>query len=364
MTENQQDTTGAVVAPKPTDAVSAPKPSANYQTIDPAKTHAVAEFKHNFPLTSCRVSPTGRYVVAGAQDLDIHVWDLHTTEKRTLKGHTSWVRSFDFSADGSQLYSACWGGDIKFWNMADADPHPTMTIQAHTGSARWVRLSPDETRLATCGNDLLVKVWNVADGSLLQTFSGHEHHPYAVDFHPNGKHLVSQDLMGHIKIWSIESGKQEREIVASIMTGYDKKFAADMGGARDLQFSPDGKGFASAGISNVVNSFAGVQDPIIVLFDWKTGKETAQLKPEKTFQGIAWGVRYHPNGFLVGAGASRSGKGELWFHKPGEKEFFHTLKLSTAARGLDLLPDGQHLIVAHSDGAIRKYRMTAEAMEL
>jgi len=352
MKVNQPDTSGAIEAQKPV---------VESDLIEPTKTHQVAQFKHEFPLTSCRVDPTGTYVVAGAQDLDIHVWNLHTKVKRTLKGHTSWVRSFDFSDDGNTLYSACWGGDIKVWNMTDAAPKPTMTIAAHKGSARWVRLSRDNTKLATCGNDLLVKVWNIADGQLLQTFKGHERHVYAVDFHPDGQHLVSQDLMGFIKIWDLQTGKQARSMDATLMTGYDKKFAADMGGARDLQFSPDGNELASAGITNVVNSFAGVQDPIIMLFDWKTGKEKAQLKPDKTFQGIAWGVRYHPDGFLIGVGANRSGKGELWFSKPGEKEFFHTLKLPTAARGLDLLADGRHLVIPHSDGSVCTYRLTAKA---
>ncbi|MCA9016803.1 MAG: hypothetical protein KDA77_15830, partial [Planctomycetaceae bacterium] len=222
-------------------------------------------------------------------------------------------------------------------------------------------VSPDQTKLVTCGNDLLVKVWKIEDGSLLHTFAGHERHVYAADFHPDGQHLVSQDLMGVMHVWDLKAGKAVRSIDASVMTGYDNKFAADMGGARDLQFSPDGSELASAGITKVVNSFAGVQDPIIMLFDWKTGKETAQLKPDKTFQGIAWGVRFHPDGFLIGAGADRSGKGELWFRKPGEAEFFHTLKLPKAARGLDLLSDGLHLTVAHADGTARVYRMSAQA---
>lgn len=352
----------AVAASKPVlnDAIEARKPGVDYDAIDPVKTHKVAELKHTVPLTSCRVDPTGRFIVAGAEDLDIHVWDYESKTKRTLQGHTSWVRSFDFSADGNTLYSACWGGEIKAWNLLDTEPKSKLNIQAHQGSARWVRVSPDQTKLATCGNDLLVKLWDLESGKLLQSFAGHERHVYAVDFHPDGKHLVSQDLMGVIHVWDLKSGKKSRSIDASVMTGYDKKFAADMGGARDLQFSPDGSELATAGITNVVNSFAGVQDPIIMLFDWKTGQEKAKLKPDKTFQGIAWGVRYHPDGFLIGAGADRSGKGELWFRKPGENEFYHTMKLPAAARGLDLLTDSRHLIVAHSHGAVHIYRMTEE----
>ncbi len=336
----------------------AAKPVIDYNAVDPLLTHQTAEFKHKFPLTSCKVDPTGTHLVAGAEDLEIQVWNIKTKAQRTLKGHTSWVRCFDFSRDGKTLYSACWGGEIKAWNLADAEPKPTLSIQAHQGSARWVRVSPDQTKLATCGNDLLVKVWNIIDGKLLHTFAGHERHVYAVDFHPDGQQLASQDLMGVIHVWDLKTGKKVRSIDAGVMTGYDNKFAADMGGARDFKFSPDGSELASAGITKVVNSFAGVQDPIIMLFDWKTGKATAQLKPDKSFQGIAWGVRFHPEGFLIGAGANRSGKGELWFRKPGEEEFFHTMPLPKAARGLDLLHDGRHLAVAHSDGAARIYRMT------
>lgn len=352
----------AVAASKPVldGPVEAQKPAVDYEALDPVKTHMVAELKHRVPLTSCRVDPTSRFIVAGAEDLDVQVWDYKTKAKRTLTGHTSWVRSFDFSADGNTLYSACWGGDIKVWDLREAEPKAKLTIPAHKGSARWVRVSPDQTKLATCGNDLLVKVWDLKSGKLLQSFSGHERHVYAVDFHPQGKQLVSQDLMGVIYIWDLETGKQTRSFDASVMTGYDKKFAADMGGARDLQFSPDGSELATAGITNVVNSFAGVQDPIIMLFDWKSGQEKTRLKPDKTFQGIAWGVRYHPDGFLIGAGANRSGKGELWFRNPEESEFFHTMKLPAAARGLDLLSDARHLIVAHSDKAVRVYRMTEE----
>ena len=144
------------------------------------------------------------------------------------------------------------------------------------------------------------------------------------------------------------------------MTGYDNKFAADMGGARDLHFKPDGTQWASAGITKVTNSFAGIQDPIIVLFDWETGKEVKQLKSaDDNVKGVAWGVRFHPEGFIIGAIADKSGKGELWFYNPDEEKAFHTMKLPSAARGLDLLSDNRRIAVAHADGHVRLYSMTA-----
>lgn len=331
--------------------------------IDPAQTHQIAEFKHAIALTSVRVDPTDRFAAAGAEDLDVQLWDLASGGLRTLKGHKSWVRSLDFSADGSRLFTACWGGVVHVWDTSEAEPKPLQTIHAHQGSARFVRVSPDGKLLATCGNDLLVKVWNIADGTLLHEFSGHARHVYGVGFHPAGNHLVSQDLMGGINVWDLQTGKLSQNIDASVMTGYDNKFAADMGGARDMQFKPDGSQWASAGITKVTNSFAGVQDPIIVLFDWESGKEAKQLKSaDDNVKGIAWGVRFHPDNFVIGAIADKSGKGELWFYRPDEEKAFHTMKLSSAARGLDLLADNRRIAVAHADGHLRLYRMTAKAV--
>ena len=177
--------------------------------LDPTKTHEIAAFKHEIALTTLRVDPTGRFAAAGAEDLDVQLWDLEGDRHRTLKGHQSWVRSIDFSADGERIFTACWGGDILVWDTSQDEPKPLQTIHAHQGSARFVRLSPDGKRLATCGNDLKVKVWNVEDGKQLHEFAGHNRHVYGVDFHPDGNHLASQDLMGEILIWDLQSGKQQ-----------------------------------------------------------------------------------------------------------------------------------------------------------
>lgn len=330
--------------------------------IDPTQTHEIAELKHQNPLTTLRVDPTGRYVAAGAQDLDVQLWNLEDGNHFSLSGHKSWVRSIDFSADGTLMYTACWAGTIKIWDLSHEIPGMKRSFQAHQGAARWVRLSPDGKHIATGGNDLLVKLWNAESGSLEQQFSGHDRHVYGVDFHPDGQHLVSQDLVGNVVVWDLKTNQKQRTIDASVMTGYDKKFAADMGGARDMQFSSDGALWASAGITKVVNSFAGIQDPIIVVFDWKTGETKRQLRAAEKFKGVAWGVRFHPEGFTIGVGAEKNGKGELWFFNDEEETAFHTVALKSAARAVDLVGKNR-LAVAQADGAMRLYQMTEKVNE-
>ena len=97
-------------------------PAGSIDKIDPAKTHKVAEFKYERPLTTLRVDPTSQFIAAGAEDLDIQLWNLNDGQRQTLKGHQSWVRSLDFPADGKQLITACWGGVIKIWDLTQATP--------------------------------------------------------------------------------------------------------------------------------------------------------------------------------------------------------------------------------------------------
>ena len=129
-----------------------------------------------------------------------------------------------------------------------------------------------------------------------------------------------------------------------------------------MQFSSDGALWASAGITKVVNSFAGIQDPIIVVFDWKTGETKKQLRAADKFKGVAWGVRFHPEGFTIGAGAEKSGKGEIWFYNDDQDTAFHTVATKSAARAVDLVGNDR-LAVAHADGAVRLYQMTAKDNE-
>lgn len=362
--------------------------------IDPAKTSEVSQRKHRKPLTCCRISTNGRDVFAGAEDLHVYRWSLDDADQpaAVFSGHDSWVRCLDFSADGKTLYTAGWDGRLGWWDaestgaslppleslpkekLPAATVRPRRLIQAHQGFCRWVRVSPCGKLLATCGNDLLIKVWDAETGEPLQQFPGHQRHPYAVEFHPRANHLVSEDLMGQVYRWNLESAGQDGEIDAGVMTGYDKKFAADMGGARDMCFSPDGGVLACAGITNVVNAFAGVQDPLTILIDWPAQTITHCLRQAKTATGITWGIRHHQDGFWVGAISHRSGKGELAFwptphdlkdeqkqaaetDKPVDLAATHTVALKSGARGLDLTPDQQRLATAHADGTLRIFTL-------
>jgi WD40 repeat protein len=315
----------------------------------------VQELRHNSPLFSCRFDPSGRFVFAGAQDNTIQRWELAGARKVALTGHRSWVRALAFVTAPRQLISGGYDGRVIWW-QADGDaPAPLRTIDAHRGWVRAASVSPDGRLLATCGNDLLVKVWSTADGTLVRELSGHAWHVYNVAFHPDGQHLVSADLHGVVKQWDHARGTLVRGLDAGVLFRYDPVFRADHGGVRSMAFNRDGSLLACAGITDVTNAFAGIGRPAVVLFDWQSGQRRHLLRPRENFNGTAWGVGFHPSGFLAGAGGGNGGA--LWFWRPDQAQSFHTLTLPTNARDLDLHPDGRRLAVAFFDGVVRIYDM-------
>ncbi len=320
---------------------------------DPLQVRMVQELKHASPLLGCRIDPSGRFALAGAQDNTIQRWELAGGKATALTGHKSWVRGLAFA--DKMLLSGDYNGRILWWPL-DADaPQPARTLEAHDGWVRALAVSPDGKLLASCGNDNLVKLWTTADGKPVRELAGHSCHVYNVAFTPAGDQLVSGDLKGGLKVWDVAKGTMVRELDASVLYKYDNNFKADHGGIRSMTFNAAGTQLACAGITNVSNAFAGIGNPAVVLFDWVTGKRLHLLQPKEAFQGTMWGVAWHTAGFWMGVGGGSGGA--LWFWKGDQPAAFHALKLANNGRDLSLHPDGLRLAIPHADGAVRIYDM-------
>ncbi len=330
--------------------------------IDPAQARQAQEFKHDSPLVSCRIDPTGSFVFAGAQDSTVQRWDLKEGKKTPLAGHRSWVRALACHPKEKVLFTAGYEGKVIAWPVDAAEPKPLFEVDAHKGWVRALAVSPDGKLLASCGNDGAVRLWSAADGKPGQSLGGHDSHVYNVGFHPGGKFLVSADLKGVVKVWDLSEGRAGgvsppvRELDAKVLAKYDPTFMADIGGVRCLAFSADGALLACGGITEVSNAFAGVGKPAEVLFDWESGQRKQLLVPKEPFQGTAWGVGFLADGWIVGVAGGNGGV--LLFWKADQAQAAVTVKLPNNARDLDLHPDGTRLAVPFFDGAVRLYDLT------
>ena len=323
--------------------------------VDPTRTRLVQELRHNSPFISCRFDPTGRFVFAGAQDNTIQRFALADGGRLAFEGHRSWVRAIAFHAPSGKLISGDHAGDVLVWSIDAAAPSPERTIAAHRGWVRAIAVSPNGEQLATCGNDTLVKVWSFATGDLVRELSGHTSHVYNVAYHPSGTRLASGDLHGNIKEWDLSDVREVRTLDGRVLHRYDPTFRADHGGIRSMAFNADGSLLACAGITDVTNAFAGIGRPLVVLFNWQTGQRQQLLRPAAQFQGTAWGVQFHPAGFIAAAGAGNGGA--LWFWRPDQANSFHAVTLPNNARDLHLHPDGRRWAIPFFDNTVRIYEM-------
>lgn len=323
--------------------------------VDPTQTRMVQELRHTSPLIGCRFDPSGRFVFAGAQDNTIQRFELAGGQRVALAGHNSWVRAIAFHCESRKLLSGDYGGQVLIWSADAAAPTVERTIDAHRGWVRAIAVSPNGQQFATCGNDNLVKIWSFPACEVVRELAGHQWHVYNVAFHPGGTHLASADLHGNVKDWNLADGREVRSLDATLLFRYDPTFRADHGGVRSMSFNADGTLLACAGITDVSNAFAGIGRPAIVLFNWQSGQRQQVLRPLVNFQGTAWGVDFHPDGFIAGAGAGNGGA--LWFWRPDQSASFHTVALPNNARDVHIHPDGRRLAIPFFDNAIRIYDM-------
>jgi WD40 repeat protein len=159
-------------------------------------------------------------------------------------------------------------------------------------------------------------------------------------------------LKGNVKDWNLKTGACDRDLDAKVLHRYDTGFMADIGGARSMEFSADGTKLACAGITNVSNAFAGVGNPAVVLFDWKEGKSKL-LKTMVAFQGTAWGVAFHPAGFVIAGGGGNGGF--VWFWKGDDLVSIHSLMAAASVRDLALAHDGSRFAAAGANGSAYIY---------
>lgn len=373
MAEPKTDSTEGVPQPK-----FVPKPDG----ADPVATRLVAELKHDRGILACRYDPTASFLFAGARDYFVHRWDLSqkpeveppadpkkkpkippvpvgpADSRLELAGHESWVSGLSLFNDGDRLATGDFVGRLIVWSNRADQPKPRFSFEAHKGSIRKVSVSPDGKLIATAGNDGAVRIWDSDSAEkLIFELLGHDCHVYHVAFHPDGKSLVSADLKGRVKHWNIKTGKLVREIDASLLYTYSVKYEVDVGGIRGMSFNADGTRLACTGATGE-KGIAHSGNARVLLFDWESGELLKELKPEKEEVCTAWGVQFHPDGFIIGSGGSRTG-GFLWFWTPEEEVAFHMLKFRQRAPGfdVDLAPDNKTLAVANHDGTIRLYEM-------
>jgi WD40 repeat protein len=101
--------------------------TADGKAVAPTGAHGKAAFKVVY-------HPKQVLLATCSADNTVRIWNADTLAAvRTLSGHTDWVYTIAFSADGNLIASGSWNGEVKVWKVADG-----ALVKSFTGSPGYV----------------------------------------------------------------------------------------------------------------------------------------------------------------------------------------------------------------------------------
>ena len=145
---------------------------------------------------------------------------------------------------------------------------------------------------------------------------------------------------------------------AKALHTYERGQQVDFGGVRTIAVSADCTLIAAGGLHKATNPLGAVHEPLVLVFDAKTGKLSRTLLTDGIAGGVIWRLKYLADGSLMGASGGSNG-GILFFWKTGADKDYHRFGLPNILRDMDVHPDGLRVVTAHHDGSARITRLAA-----
>lgn len=298
------------------------------------------------------MSPDGLQAASSSEDSSLQLWTVPTGQKKILTGHESWVHALCYTNDGQQLVSGGCDGRIIWWSVKDEAPSIIRKIDAHVGWIRGLAVSPDNSTIASVGNDKILRLWNMASGEMIGEMRGHDRHIYSVSFHPSGTQLISGDLLGKIHVWNLADKKLERTIEAAPLYAENKGQNAEYGGVRSMAMNIERGELIAGGTHKASNPFGAVHEPLVLRLNWTDGVLKKSHSCDGIPGGLVWRVQWLKDGTAVGVSGGSTGGILLFFSDAQEKEV-HRFKLPTLARDMDIHHESNLIATAHYDNHLR-----------
>jgi len=273
-----------------------------------------------------RVPNTARLIVGSSHG---KVLELDATQTAApaieLADHGRYVTAVGLA--GQTVISGGYDGKLIWWDLEKRRVIRTVD-DAHARQIRMIAVSPDGSKVASVGDDMVCRIWNAATGERLHVLRGHEERTptqftsmlYCCAFSVDGGRLATGDRVGHVVVWDVAEGRQLAAVEAPLLYTWDAvQRIRSIGGVRALAFSPDGTQLAVGGVGQIEN-VDGLGGPSRVeIFDWVRRQRVYEFTGA---QGLINRIIYHPENAWVCAMGGNS-NGIINFQDPVRRSLIH-----------------------------------------
>jgi len=163
-------------------------------------------------------------------------------------------------------------------------------------------------------------------------------------------------MMGEIRIWDLESGKQTATITTPDFTSWGIiKSHHYIGGIYALAFSPDASELLAAGMGPMNDPMAGNGKQTWQRFAWRDSRKTSQIKDGDNGNGLMETIEFHPSGkwFLM-AGRMAQGKWNTALFDSASGALVHSIDNKMRVTDSAFTTDGSELLLAGATSQEKK----------
>ncbi|KIW89851.1 uncharacterized protein Z519_09280 [Cladophialophora bantiana CBS 173.52] len=159
-------------------------------------------------------------IATAATNGRIALYDLNAPSAKTelawLHEHTGQINKLDFDPHaGYLLLSASQDKSVRLWDMRQPQRDKSRIRFEVRSAVRDVRWSPvDPLDFAICADGGVVQKWDArVPVAPKLSINAHEKACYSIDYHPDGRHVISGGFDKYVRVWDFESDKKRQKPV-------------------------------------------------------------------------------------------------------------------------------------------------------
>jgi WD40 repeat protein len=314
--------------------------------------------------------PDDKRLFAACFDGGIYEVTIASGATRLLGKHTSYASGVRYLPKADRLLSAGYDGALLWMNPAENKPF--RTIEAHKFWSWKMRVSPDEKLVGTVTGQYMaggykyepaaetepsIKVYETDTGKLRWALP-HVPPVLSVAFSPDSRYLAAANLMGEVRVYDLQTGKQAATWTTPDFTCWGIiKSHHYVGGIFDLMFSPDGREVLACGMGPMVDPMAGNGKQTWQRFAWQESppRKVAQIRDADAGAGLMEVLRFHPDPktFLM-AGRLAQGKWNTGLFDSASGHMLHAIDSKIRVTDAVWLNNGAQLALSGMSGQGRK----------